>query len=59
MKEVFDIYVKDYLTAKRLANILYRPAIDEATWCSDEQWAITGGYIEVERDTEVFRIFER
>lgn len=49
--------MEDYYSAKRLANTLYRPAIDKAVFCSEEEWE--DGYIEVERDTDIYRIFKR
>ena len=60
MKPIFYVYTEDYHTARRLANTLYRPAIDKIDICTQEVWAIEeNGYIEVERDTEIWRIFQR
>lgn len=37
-KTRLKIYVEDYQTAKRLFNILYRPAIDREREVDEEEW---------------------
>lgn len=58
VQPIIYVYTENYYSAKRLVNTLYRPAIDKAVFCSEEEWEDEDEYIEVERDTEIYRIFK-
>ena len=54
----FKLYAEEYYTAKRIANILYRPAIDKAVLRSKERWE-EGKPLVVEREDGVHYIYKR
>lgn len=56
----FKLYTEEYYTARRLANILYRPAMasDNATIVSKELWE-SGIPIVVERNDGRHEIYRR
>ena len=58
MNPTFIVHTADYYTARRLANTLYRPAIDEIEICTEELWE-DGNGIRIERDTEIWIIYTR
>lgn len=55
MKPEIYIYAERYTEARRLANILYRPAMDSIEICTEVLWN-DGQCIVVNRDTEIFYI---
>lgn len=58
MIPIIYVYTESYYDAKRLFNTLYRPCIDKEILCTKELWE-DGECLEIERDTEVWRIFKR
>ena len=58
MKPIIYVYVESYYNAKRLFSTLYRPAIDKEILCTEELWE-NGNCLEIERNTEVWRIYKR
>ena len=58
MKPVINVYTETYQDAKRLFNTLFRPCIDKETLCKEELWE-NGESLQIERDTEIWRIYKR
>lgn len=57
MIPIFYIYAESYHDAKKLFKALYRPDMDKGTLITEELWE-KGECFEVERDTEIWRIFK-
>lgn len=58
MIPVIYVYIESYYDAKRLFDVLYRHGIDKAILRIEKLWE-DGECLEIERDTEVWRIFKR
>lgn len=54
----FNLYAEEYVTARRIANILFRPATDCINIPNEGTWK-DGEPIRVERDDGVYYIYER
>ena len=58
MIPVIYVYTESYYDAKRLFDALYRHGIVKAILRIEKLWE-DGECLEIERDTEVWRIFKR
>lgn len=58
MKPTFIVYTEDYTTARRLANTLYRPALDKIEIVTEELWKDGNGIV-VTTNSEIWVIHSR
>lgn len=57
-KPTFIVYIEDYHVARRLANTLYRPAIDRIEIVTEELWKDGNGIV-VTTNSEIWVIHSR
>lgn len=59
MNNIFKLYSEEYFTAMRIANILYRPAMDDSQVIVTEDLWKNGEPIIVKRNDGVHMIYKR